>query len=309
MTRRIGRWLTVAMFVAGAAAVVWWVWHAESVRPFGRVLFTIVSILLVALPSAARLVWGPVAPSFASRAVRLAGYALVCALIPVLVRLVGYINTGKVDRPEQRVDSGEVANSVFLVLLIVGYAVAILALTSRRAAIPARTLVLGAGFGVLTGLAGYGLIPFGSPFHLGNGWLTALYVLAFPLTALGLPAVAGKLAVGDNHNVLGEAQARQALLAGVLTGIVAALLIAVCAISTVLSFPARVALEPDGLGAPPDPAGNLHMSVGDAAGNYLIVLVFGPGLTAIAGTAGTCSRRRRQPIPIAVPPEMTSSGA
>src|SRR5262249_28186571 len=85
MARRIGHSLLVAMFVAAAAAVVWWVWHDGTIRPFGRVLFTIVAILLVGLPWASRWIFGPVAPSLGSRSVRLAGYALLCALIPVLV--------------------------------------------------------------------------------------------------------------------------------------------------------------------------------------------------------------------------------
>jgi hypothetical protein len=304
-----------AVFVAGAAGVVWWAWHAEFVGPVGGVLSTIWLGLLIGLPWVvrSRRVFGAVAASMAAILVRFGSYAVLCALIPVIVWLVHYGNARHAGEPSHALDPGELATDFFLVLLIGGYAVVILALTSQRWATPSRTLAFGGGFGVLIGLAGYGLTPFGGALHLASGWLAAPYVLAFPVVALGLPALAGILAANDiaeqeaqaRQDGPSDAQVRQGVLAGLVAGIVAALMITVFTITTILLFPHRVSLEYDGPGPPPNTPANREMSVADTAGGYQIVLLLGPGITALAGMAGVYFPRRpggrRRPAATAIP--------
>jgi hypothetical protein len=190
---------------------------------------------------------------------------------------------------------------VVLFVLIAVYAIVILWITSRRSSATATTLAIGAGLGVVSGLAVYALTPFGSLLHV-SPWLAPVYYLGLLLATLGAPFLAGKLAGDRTPELVGPAEWSTARLsqgfrAGLCTGGVAALLVALLTIPTMVHFPHRVALK----WANPSPnvphggTFEVQMSVGDGAQKYLVLLFLGPFLAAGLGAAG--GETRRQPHP------------
>jgi len=180
--RRIGY---TAGGLAAGATVVWWGWHpgsANPAMPTDRLALIAVVSVLVLLPWAAGPVLGPVAGNRAARLVRSAGYAAVCLLVLVLVGLSRFAGSRfdhfrAFDQPHWEADmrTGAVVSLVLLLVLVGGYATAILALTARRTSAAPATLAAGAGAGVVAALILYGLMPFGNMVHPDNALLAAGY--------------------------------------------------------------------------------------------------------------------------------------
>jgi hypothetical protein len=151
MFRRIGYWLGVAALAAGAAGVVFLVWHgapvARGFRPVSlpsismgtvyvdphtteeyRTLVIATVALLAALPWVARRrgAFGPAGDSTAARVVRVAGCAAICALVLVLARLAQSLG--------ENLGPGDASLPARLIVMGVttAYMVAITALTARR---------------------------------------------------------------------------------------------------------------------------------------------------------------------------------
>jgi hypothetical protein len=277
--------LAQLMFLEAGFAVVQSAWHNHFIGPAGRAGSIVLVALVIGLPWLVhpRSVFGPVVASRAGRLVRFGGYALLFLLIPVILAVVEYGNARFGPAGPQSGGGG----AVVLAVIFLGYALTILGLTSRRWPIPPKTLAVGGCFGVAVGLAVYALTPFGGALHVTSPALVAVYYLAIPVVALGGPAVAGLVA--SRH-----AQARDGIVAGTVTGVIAALLITVFSVTTMLLFPHRVTLEEDAPGHASGSAYDVRMTVSDTASEYLILLCLAPGIGAFAGACGAAVGRRRE---------------
>ncbi|MEV6240883.1 hypothetical protein [Lentzea sp. NPDC051838] len=257
----------------GAGSVLVWLgWHAGSANPavpFTRAAMIVLVLQLTVLPWVLR----PVAPNRTARIVRAAGYVSIYALLAALTGLSRFADS-RFDHFtafnqaawEAEMRDGAAVGAMLMVLLIGGYAVGTLVLTSQRMAVEPRTLAVGTGCGLALALAVYAFMPFGNTSH------------AFVLAVL---APAALLTAG----VLGG---RQGAIAGLCAGGTAALLLAALTITTMVLFPGQVDLE----WANPDPSAphgttfELQMSVGDAAIRYQLGLLLGPLAGAAAGFLG-----------------------
>ena len=234
------------IFLEAGFAVVQSAWHNEFIGPVGRISSIVLVVLVIGLPWVVhpRAVFGPVADSRSARLVRFGGYALLFLLIPVVIAVLGY---------DRNPGGGAL---VVLPLLFVGYGLIILGVTSRRWPIRPKTLAVGGILGVAVGLAGYALASFAGTMHV------ALYYVAISVVALGGPVVAGRVT-------------RQGVVAGLVTGVIAGLLVTVFSITTMLLYRHRATLS-------------------DTAVDHLIVLFLAPGGGALAGACGSAVSRRRE---------------
>ncbi len=274
--------------LATGSVLVWLDWHAGSANPavpFNRAAMIVIVLVLTALP----WVHGPVAPNRTARIVRAAGYVSIYALLGALTGLSRFAGSRfdhftAFDQANWEADmrGGAVVGAVLMIVLIGGYAVAVLTLTSRRMAVEPRTLAVGSACGVALALAVYAFMPVGNLSHA--------FVLAF------LPPAA-LLAAG----VL----TRQGAIAGLCAGGAAALLLATLTIATMVLLPGQVDLE----WANPDPAVphgtlfELQMSVGDAAIRYQLGLLLLPAAGLVCGFLGSSFKRsRRESAPVNAAP-------
>lgn len=283
--------------------MVWLDWHPGSANPAvpaNRLALMGVVLLLVVLPWAVRPVLGPVADNHVARVVRAAGYLGVYLVLLVLVGLSRFASSRfdhfhAFDQANWEADmrAGAVVSALVLIVVVGGYAAAILAMTARRTSVVPSTLAIGAGFGVATALIVYALMPLGSALHPGNIVLAAGYRIVLFLAPLSTLLAAGVLA---GRHVTNPARAGQGGLAGLCAGGTAALLLSIITIGAMLLLPRHVDLK----WANPDPtvphgtAFEVQMSVGDAAVKYQLGLLLGPltglALGAVAG-AGVADRR------------------
>ena len=197
MVRRLG--MTAAGIAVGAT-LVWLDWHPGSKNPSmptDRATLILIVALLLVLPWAARPLFRPVADNRAARAVRLLGYPAIYALLFVIVGLSRFAGSRFDDfqafdqaRWESDMDSGAVVSAIILTATVGGYAIGVLALTSRRMALPPGVLVLGAGLGVGLGTLEYVLMPAGHPWLASPAWVTTVVILvalvAPPATIVGV---------------------------------------------------------------------------------------------------------------------------
>jgi hypothetical protein len=268
------------------SVLVWLDWHAGSANPaapVNRATMIVIVFLLTVLPR----VLAPVAPSRTARTVRAGGYVSIYALMAALTGLSRFAGSRfdhftAFDQAAWEADmrSGAVVGAVLMILLIGGYAVAVLTLTSQRMAVEPRTLAVGTGCGLALALAVYAFMPVGNVSHA--------FVLAFlpPAALLAAGVLAGGL--------------RQGVIAGLCAGGAAALLLATLTIATMVLLPGQVDL----VWANPDPSVphgtpfELRMSVGDAAVRYQLGLLLGPLAGLVIGFLGsTFTRPRPEPVP------------
>ena len=249
-------------FAAGAVGLVWIAWpgaSTNSATPVNRMYVVGTLVLLAGLPPLVRRYAGPVRRGWGPRLARVAGYAVVLALIAATAA-------------QQRVGSqlGRYfpvilpvwAMDVGFLLIIAGYLAGLLILTSRRVRFTRRVLPTALGIGALTAAALYLLAPFGlndtaetAARSLHGGPVVAadyLVLACFALAALAVPtavhAAATRLTDRDSRPGI-LSPALQALLATVGAMATAAILVAM---STTLT----IALSPHHFTAPHQAAGN-----------------------------------------------------
>jgi hypothetical protein len=284
------RRLALAVGIAAAAVVVVVAgWHSGATAPGTRIeraWLVATVVMLAALPWVARRQgwFGPVADSTAARVVRAGGYALVCALLPVLVGLSRYAGarfdrTGYSDQDRADMVQETITTTLILFALIAAYAAVVLRMTSRRSRVTPATAATGVGVGALVGLLAYALTPLGSTLDV----VPSPVYLALTVAVFGGPVLAGVLAAGRGGDALAQGRS-----AGLLAGVAATLVVTVLTITTMLLLPRHVHLK----WANPDPTAahgttfELQMSVGDAAGKYLFFLLFGPLIGTGLGVVG-----------------------
>jgi hypothetical protein len=214
-------------------------------------LITVVA-LLAALALVARRVFGPPGSSRAARFLRVGGYVAILALIPaknVVEQVLDAPPAGGIDLRLYRLiaDPG-FANSwggeiIFLVVMAL-FAAAILWLTSQRSRVDPATLTVGVGAGIAAGVVLYAAVPLGLSNAATNPWLPGseidpLVALAWILMLVA-PVAAGAEAY-RRHAAAGSASpigagARQVLAAGLLTNLVAALLVTLSGTGTIAAM-------------------------------------------------------------------------
>ncbi|GAA0990852.1 hypothetical protein GCM10009555_077290 [Acrocarpospora macrocephala] len=303
----IRRIVHTAAAVGAGAALVWLDWHpgTENVAaPMNRAGTIAVVALLAVLPWASRRFLGPVADNRAARAVRTGGYLAMYALLGVIVGLSRFAGS-RFDHMvafdqanhDAEMRSGAVIGAIVILALIGGYALVILAVTSRRFAADPATLAAGSGLGVVAALVVYALMPLGNLLRPSPGWPSAAYLAVLILLPLGLVLAAGPLATRSTRgSATFTAAARRGTLAGLCAGTAAALVVAILTITTMLMLPRQVDLiwaNP----SPNVPHGTLfevQMSVSDTAAKYEAGLIAGPLLGLLIGAFGGTSRRGRR---------------
>jgi hypothetical protein len=278
-----------ALATAAGVALVWLGWHPGSANPAmstDRTALIVTAGLLVVLPWAVRLRYGPVAANRAARLTRIGGYSAVYGLALVIVGLSRFAGSRfdhfqAFDQANWEADmrSGAVVSAALMIGIVGGYATAVLVLTADRSAMPPRILALATASGAAVAVLMYAVAPFGSLIHPGTAWFATGYavLLLLPVAATG---ALYRLRVG--------------VIGGLCAGGTAALLLAVLTIATMLVFPEHVDLE----WANPSPAVphgtryEIQMSVSDTALRYFVGLVVGPLLGLLLGAAADAGRLR-----------------
>jgi Domain of unknown function (DUF1707) len=299
----MGRFIRVLAFAAGAVGLVWIGWpgaSSNSATPLNRMYVIGTVVYLAVLPWVVRRNFGPVRGGWAPRAARVAGYAMVLALIAA---------KAVKDRDGSRLGAyfvmvpGLWALEMVLLLIIVGY---LAGLFTARWGLPA-----GLGLGVVTAGVLYPLAPFGVNVDPNSPslpwWLVA--ALALPIAA-GL--LVGRLAARDMRpGALNPVQ--QGGLAASCAMATAGLLVAVLTSVTIALFPHQVPLQggdspgyiagggcetcdPNNTVIPPGLRHEywVEISVGQAGQTPFAFLLLGPllgaGLGALAGGLASGSR-------------------
>jgi hypothetical protein len=255
-------------------------------------------LMLAGLPWLAgrRRAFGPLAGNWAACLTRIGALGALGAL-PYAAADVRRYSAARFASPGHPLHA-EIGGSVLLVVLMTLYATCILWVTSRRGAASATTVAIGAVVGVVSGLAVYGLAPFGSALHV-DPWLRPFSVLGLGLAALGAPLLAGRLA-GDRTSgpedpeAVSWARSAQGLRAGLCSGLVATLIIVLLTLPTMVHYPRDVALKWANP-SPNVPHGGIfevRMSVGDGSLKYMLLLIMGPLCGAALGGVGGDLRRK-----------------
>ncbi len=242
------RVIRVLAFAAGAAGVVWVGWpgsSSDSAVPLNRMYVVVTVVLLTLLPVVIRRYLGPVRRSWAPRAARVAGYAMVLALIAA--------KTVK-DRDGSKLGAyfavvpGIWAMEILLLLVIAAYVARLLILTSQRVRLTRWILPIAIGFGAATAGVLYALAPLGvnvAPDGPSLKW--------WGLAALALPLATGFLAArlsARDARPAATGPTGQGCLAASCAMATAALLLAVLTSVTIALFPHQVPLQ-----NPPPPSG------------------------------------------------------
>ena len=294
--------------VAAAVGVVCLGWQRGSTIPgasISRTGLIALVVMLMVLPAVVRRRLGPADEHGPARVVRAAAYALLCAMVPVIV-LLSRFTTARFehfhafDQANWDADmvTGAIVGSVLLLVLMTAYAAGILATTAARSSVAPGTVGLGAVAGVVAGCILYSLSPLGNTLHVGGARLAGVYDAALLFVVFGSPVVSGVAAargtLGRHRGSVRRAGAggRQGMAAGAWTGAMGALVVGILTLSTMLLRPHDVTLR----WANPDPnvphgtTYEVQMSVGDTAQKYEGLLLLGPLVGAIiGGTTGAAT--------------------
>lgn len=289
--------------------------------PVNRAYVVGTVLILAALPAAVRRYAGPVRKGWATRALRVTGYAVVLVLIAakaVKGRIGSQFGAYFVVVP------GIWFLEIVLLLVIGAYVAALLILTTGRVRLTRWGLPAAMSLGIVTAALLYPLAPFGVDVDPSSGSLPWWW-----LAALVLPAVTGclvaRLAARDKRPKSLHPVVQGAVAAACAMG-TAAMLIALVTSAAIALYPHRVPLQGQ---APPANGGcetcdpnqtvipvryrhqyYVDISIGQAGmvpfAALLIMPILGAGLGAIAGGAATQPGRRRDPAP-AGPADLTAS--
>jgi hypothetical protein len=300
-------------FAAAASGTAWAAWRgqpgglADPAVAVSRADRVAMPVILAGLPWLVRRRRGP-ARGRAGQAWRAAGYAVILGLVAAkdLVERYAYAAPG-MRWAQPFLWIGE---PVFL-LVMAGYAVMLLTMTSRRSRTPPASLAIGAGAGAAAGVLACVLGPLGAPFHIfGTGpairYDAALAAGAF--LALAAPAAASAAAARHSRRREPATDAAPAgVAAGAITGAAAALLTAATSTWMIAALPghprllrwaaAHVGYYSIG-GAPPHGLPGFAAGYSSYAAGYLLVLLLFPLLgTGLAAWPALLAAGPRRPGP------------
>jgi hypothetical protein len=309
MPRKVGYWLALGV---AAACVVGAAWPGAASNP--ATLISRVGALVI-VGTAAVLHWpvrrrfGPVGTTLTARIVRIAGFALVSALILVKAAVERHEFAQLAGRPAL---TGVWAGEIAFLIVISAYLTGLLAITARRPPASRAVVVIGIGAGVLLGLAVYVLRPLDNPAHFGSAWLAALFQIA---RVLAIPAVLGTAVAAviiaarrssrrdskaqdskardskarDTKAQQPTTRTRQGLAAGLCIGVTCALLVSVLGIATIAVAPraaSSIQWTIPGGNLPPSSLYRFEVDASHAVAGYLLILIIFPFLGAGLGAWG-----------------------
>lgn len=245
---------------------------------------------------------------------RTGGYAAVLALAVVKAAVERVADAPPNNQGSARAWAGEI---VFLAVMV-GYATVTLTYTARRSPAVPATVAIGTATGAVLGTVAYALGPLGCPLRFTGWWPSRLYEAAMAvgmLVALCAPVPPGLVAARRaGRSSLSGSRAGQGAVAGLCTGAVAALVVAVLSIATIALLPYNTALRhwaSSHVGQWTPIIGQVTPVIGPRLGyvagasafaaGYLLVLVFSPlfgsGFGAWAARALDSSDRARPQLP------------
>ena len=248
------------LFAVAAGAAAWAAWPDSSAGHAAAGQFGVIATvpLLAGLPLLARRFFGPVSDSRAARFLRVGGYAAMLALLPAMavvapfpftvpqsgvdLRVFYASGNPRSDLPGTSSGGPPWQGEIPLLLLMAGYVVAILWVTSRRSRVAPATLAASTGVGIVFGLVMYSVAPLGLSKDATNPWLPGsqidpLVALAWILLFGGPVAAAG--VAGWRYRGPGrsdpsiDVRIGQSVAAGVLANLVGALLVTVLGLGTI----------------------------------------------------------------------------
>ena len=303
LNRRLGYPL---LFAAASAGTIWSAWSGppgDSAIVINRVDVITISVILVGLSWAVRRACGPVAGSRPARMIRTAGYAalLVLVLVKAAVERVA-------DAPPNNLEvaARAWAGEITFLAVMACYAAVILAATASRSPAAPAVVGTGAAAGTVLGILVYLLGPLGFPLRFSGWWPARLYDVAMALgvlLAVCAPVAAGLAAIRRPGGLMpAGSRIRRGAMAGLCTGLAAALVVAALSTATIGLLPHDDLLRNWAAGhvgqwtpAVGQATSVIGTRVGYVAGNsafaagYLVVLVLSPlagcGLGAWAGRA------------------------
>jgi hypothetical protein len=293
-----------AAFAALAAGIAWSAWSGppgDSAIAINRTDVLAIAAILAGLAWITRRTRGPVAAARWTRLVRTGGYAAVLALA-----LVKSAVERVADAPPNNTVWGPAVawtGEIVFLAAMVGYAAVILIYTAQRSPVLPATLTIGTWAGLVLGVAAYLLGPLGFPLRFTGLWPARLYDVALGfgvLLALCVPVAVGLAATRRSDGALPAASRfRQGAMAGLWSGIAAALVVAVLSTATIAILPYDGGLRHWATGhigqwipAVGEVSTVAHPSLGYMAGNsafaagYLAVLLIGPLACCAIGAGG-----------------------
>ena len=294
MPRKIGYWLALCIV---AACVVGAAWPGAAANPatlITRVGAIVIAGVAVALHWPIRRRFGSVGASLTARIVRIAGFALVSALILVKAAVERHEFARLGGRPAL---SGVWAGEIAYLIVIGAYLTGLLAITARRPPASRAVVVIGVGAGVLLGLAVYVVRPLDNPAHFPSGWLGSVFEIA---RVLAVPAVLGTAVAAvimaarrsshrDSKTPQKTSRTRQGVAAGLCVGVTCALLVSVLGIATIAVAPraaSSIQWTIPGGNLPPSSLYRFEVNASHAVAGYLLILIIFPFLGAGIGAWG-----------------------
>ena len=294
------------VFAAAAAGTAWSAWSGpagDSAIVINRVDVITISVILAGLPWAVRRACGPVAGGRPARMIRAAGYAAILALV-----LVKAAVERVADAPPNNLEAvGRVwAGEITFLAVMACYAAVILVCTARRSRAGLTAVTTAGAVGATLGVLVYLLGPLGFPLRFTGLWPARLYDAAMALgvlLAVCAPVATGLAATRRAGDPMSAGSCtRQGAMAGLCTGLAAALVVAALSTATIALLPHDELLRNWAVGhigqwtpAIGQATSVLGTRIGYVAGasafaaGYLIVLLLSPlagcGLGAWAGRA------------------------
>ena len=294
MPRKIRYWLALSVV---AACVIGAAWPGAAANPatlISRLGAIVIVGMAVALHWPVRRRFGPVGSSLTARIVRIAGFALVSALILVKATVERHEFAGLAGRPAL---AGIWAGEIAFLIVIGAYLTGLLVITAQRPPASRAVVVIGIGAGVLLGLAVYVLRPLDNPAHFESAWLGVLFQIA---RFLAIPAVLGTAIAAvimaarrssrrDGSAPPTTARARQGVAAGLCVGVTCALLASVLGIATIAVAPHAahsIQWTIPGGNLPASSLYRFEVNASHAVAGYLLILIIFPFLGAGIGAWG-----------------------
>jgi hypothetical protein len=307
---RAGRPLAFAAAASGTAWAAWRVPPGSPANPavaVDRADVVAMTVILAVLPWLVRRRCGP-ARGRAGQAGRAAGYAVILSLVTAKALVERYAYAAPGMRWAQ--PFLWIGEPVFL-LVMAGYAVMLLTMTSRRSRTPPASLAIGTAAGAVAGFLACVLGPLGAPFRIAGAGSATGYdaaLAAGALLALAAPAVASAAAVRHSRRrAPGTDAAPAGIAAGAVTGAAAALLTAATSTWLIAGLPGhprllRWAAGHVGYysigGAAPHGLADFAAGYSSHAAGYLVVLLLFPLLgTGLAAWPALLAAGRRPPGP------------